>query len=387
MAKFCLNSEDFGVPHHRVRVYIVGRLRHLVKGLMKIRVPGGEDIEAFLDPLSVKQPPETKQFTAIERRNLTSVIKALRNKGAEPRDENFLVDVDASETIRGVRKNACPCMLASRTKGFWITSRDRRLTLSEASRLQGMEPLTSRTLSSSKLFSLLGNAMTRTVYGGVLRTTLVSIGVTEFPHEKPPVTVLDRKVRPFTVPVGSRLVKVKGPRPYTYLEEGGVAHMQTFGGDQALQETVSVTDAVSKSEILEPCETCEPDADGEVVHVRRARLEDHVFGILGKCRKCDWHLCNDCSNKGVRCTCLDHFQKPELSLMTRDYHDGFASAFASSDHDHLASAFAAIPGSGEASAPPLVALYLPPHALQEYVESRLTSGGRLFRKSLKCRCE
>ena len=83
VAKFCLNSEDFGVPHHRVRVYIVGRLRHLVKEPMRIRVAGKEDIEAFLDPLSMKQPPETKQLTAIERRNLVSVIKALRAKGAD----------------------------------------------------------------------------------------------------------------------------------------------------------------------------------------------------------------------------------------------------------------------------------------------------------------
>ena len=184
------------MPRHRVRVYIIGRLRHLVKGPLKIRVPGREDIEAFLDPLSTKQAPETKQLTANERRNLVPVIKALRSKGAEPRDENFLIDVDASDKSRGVRKNASPCMLASRTKGFWITSRDRRLTLSEASRLQGVEPLTSRTLSSSKLFSLLGNAMTRTVYSEVLRAALVSIGVTEFPHEKPSVTVSDRKVRP-----------------------------------------------------------------------------------------------------------------------------------------------------------------------------------------------
>ena len=37
--------------------------------------------------------------------------------------------------------------------------------------------------------------------------------------------------------------------------------------------------------------------------------------------------------------------------MTRDSHDGFAS----------------VSGCGAASAPPLVALYLPPHALQEFV--------------------
>ena len=123
-------------------------------------------------------------------------------------------------------------MLAARNKGFGVTSRGRRLTLAEASRLQGLEPLTSRSISDSQLFGLLGNAMTRTVVGEVLRAALVSIGVTEFPDEKPPVTVSDRRPRPFDVPVGSRLYKIRGPKPFTYLEEGGVPHIQTFGGEE-----------------------------------------------------------------------------------------------------------------------------------------------------------
>ena len=126
----------------------------------------------------------------------------------------------------------CPCMLAARNRGFWVTSRGRRLTLAEASRLQGLEPPTSRSLSNSQLFGLLGNSMTQTVIGEVLRAALVSLGVKDSPDEKPPVTVSDRRPRPFNVPVGSRLCKIRGPKPFTYLEESGVPHLQTFGGDK-----------------------------------------------------------------------------------------------------------------------------------------------------------
>ena len=183
--------------------------------------------------MSVPQPLETKQLTPLGRRNLNAVVKALRAKGAEPRDEDWIVDVDASEIYRGVRKNASPCMLASRNSGFWITSRARRLRLGEASRLQGLAPLTSRVLSTSQLFGLLGNAMTQTVMIELLRAALISLGVNEFPEEKPPVTVSDRRPGAFNVPVGSRLYKIHGPKPYTYLEEGGVPHMQTFKGDRS----------------------------------------------------------------------------------------------------------------------------------------------------------
>ena len=98
VSKFLLNSEDFAVPHHRLRVYIIGRRRELIKEEnMRIRLLGREDIGAFLDPLSVQQPPETKQLTPLGRRNLNAVLKALKAKGAEPRDEDWIVDVDVSE--------------------------------------------------------------------------------------------------------------------------------------------------------------------------------------------------------------------------------------------------------------------------------------------------
>ena len=112
-----------------------------------------------------------------ERRDLNAAKKSLKARGAELRDQTWIVDVDASDNYRGCRRNASPCMLASRGKGFWCTSRERRPNLGEASRLQGLKPLSSRDIPDSKLFSMLGNAMTAPVIKELLRGALTSLGV------------------------------------------------------------------------------------------------------------------------------------------------------------------------------------------------------------------
>ena len=44
-SKFLLNSEDFAVAHHRLRVFIIGRRRELIKEeKLRIRLLGREDI-------------------------------------------------------------------------------------------------------------------------------------------------------------------------------------------------------------------------------------------------------------------------------------------------------------------------------------------------------
>ena len=57
-------------------MFIIGRRRELIKEeKLRVRLLGREDIGAFLDPLSVPQPPETKQLTPISRSNLNAVFE------------------------------------------------------------------------------------------------------------------------------------------------------------------------------------------------------------------------------------------------------------------------------------------------------------------------
>ena len=106
VSRFLLNSEDFAVPHHRVRLYIIGRCRSLIKDpILRIRLLGREDIGVFLDPLSKQQPPEAKELTLAGHHNLKTTLKALKSRGAEPRDEDWIVDLDASKAFRRCRNN------------------------------------------------------------------------------------------------------------------------------------------------------------------------------------------------------------------------------------------------------------------------------------------
>ena len=163
------------------------------------------------------------------------------------------------------------------------------------------------------------------------------MGLTSSRNKKPPVTVSGRRPRAFNVPVGSRLCKIRGLKPFTYLEEGGVPHMQTFKGDKAdkfeikrpssdkkeagdaPKETVSSCVAVPNLGPPEQCEIC----DSELGWVQRARPEDHEFGRLGRCRQYDWHLCAVSCDQNARCTCLEHFENPKTFSLSRDFGEGF----------------------------------------------------------------
>ena len=107
--------------------------------------------------------------------------------------------------------------------------------------------------------------------------------------------------------------------------------------------------------------------ESEIGWVQRARPEDHELGRLGRCRQCDWHLCAVCLDREARCTCIEQFEKTVVPLISCDYGDGFAS----------------LSGSIEADAEPLIALCLPPHAMQEYVEKQADRWGAALSKDLK----
>ena len=147
--------------------------------------------------------------------------------------------------------------------------------------------------------------------------------------------------------------------------------MQIFKGDQAVKprldvpkETAASCAAVPNLGPTEQCELC----DSNIGWAPRARPEDHEYGILGRCRRCDWHLCSVCCDQRARCTCLEHFENPKVPLRTRNFGEGFALLTGSII---------------EADARPLVALFLPPHALQEFVEKQADKWGAALSKELK----
>ena len=63
--------------------------------------------------------------------------------------QNWLIDIDGGWDVRKgegfrpysglLQPELCPCLLYNRPKGFWITSRGRRLTARETLRIQGFD--------------------------------------------------------------------------------------------------------------------------------------------------------------------------------------------------------------------------------------------------------
>ena len=146
-------------------------------------------------------------------------------------------------------------MLAARSQGYYVTVVDRRLTLAEGSRLQGLTPVHSSTLTEPQLWKLLGNAVSVPVIRHIVSAALLSMG-----------------------DPGALLTDImKGPAPGTPIP------FITHEGVRALR-------ASDEDQFLGICEVCEQTLeDSPALSVSRNRE-----GILGRCPRCPFFLCAAC---------------------------------------------------------------------------------------------
>ena len=179
----CLNTLDFGVPHHRRRIYIVGLRKDCMTKPFTWPPTSKRPIAAsILDPVCADVEKDTlgTQLAKARRRVLRKAFRLIRMKGGSPSKEDWFVDVMSSPKFaNGGRKDALPCLTRARggTHGFWITSRGRFTTTRELIRFQGFKPAALRRLGSkvsdNKLGMALGNAWSLNVASRVLyRATL-----------------------------------------------------------------------------------------------------------------------------------------------------------------------------------------------------------------------
>jgi site-specific DNA-cytosine methylase len=171
-----LNAEDSGVPQHRERLFIVGRLKSACVASFNFppTLPHAS-IEIFLDLPSTRasaHPP----LSAQAQLNLDDELVSLCARGLDPSSECFVIDIDASKRFRSVMRGRSPCLLKSRTQGFYLTNRGRRMTIDEMSRLQGFQPVRSKTVSRAGLAAMVGNAMNLTVTTRILACVLPTVG-------------------------------------------------------------------------------------------------------------------------------------------------------------------------------------------------------------------
>ena len=132
--------------------------------------------------------------------------------------------------------------------------------------------------------------------------------------------------------------------------------MDTFGGDagsqieEAVGEVDPVTGSTSDDGAPAQCDLC----DQLWGWAPKALRGPHQKGLLSTCRKCDYHLCVQCTACELPCHCV--------AL------DRVAALTGEVPIDHVDS---------------LVVLYLPPHAMQDYVEKQATRWSEILGKKLQ----
>ena len=167
-----LDTRDHGVPQRRPRLYFVGLRRDAICSPFAFPQPLPRvSVEPFLAPGS-DCPASSEARSNIAR----SMERDLRAEGVDPAHETYFLDIDSSAAWRRACRGCCPCITASRPRGFWVTMRSRRTTLAELCWLQGLSLPSKIAVTDRQLGRMLGNAMSGNVMERLMRQLLVAIG-------------------------------------------------------------------------------------------------------------------------------------------------------------------------------------------------------------------
>jgi len=183
-----LNTKDHRVPQNRPRWYCVGiRKDTFVTDKSSFHFPDVDpsypSIEFFLDndrlgathSQSIPEQPSFQGLTNTARHNITKARSLILSKGHNPDEQPYIVDCDASTSKSKHICDLSPCITRSRHQGHWITNRNRRMTIYEMFRLQGMDHtqfIVAPGVTIKDLGQQLGNAMSVNVIERVILQAL-----------------------------------------------------------------------------------------------------------------------------------------------------------------------------------------------------------------------
>ena len=112
-------------------------------------------------------------------RNVEAALKRLGFASADACDDEYVIDVDCTAKFRSRPCSVSPCLLHSRSRGYWLLRRQRRFTAAETGRLQGIgSGRISHRLTDGVFRGACGNAMSVSVLMRVLARLLPCAGLT-----------------------------------------------------------------------------------------------------------------------------------------------------------------------------------------------------------------
>lgn len=161
-----LNSEDFGVPQHRERVFIVGHLRRCNRReIFSVR----QNDSAFDKREKSAETPVVRTLTAGGHSGgLHSGMTVIIESEQQKKNDTYSIDLKGiyPNSTRGgvIKKERVPCMEGGGRQPMIVT-RIRRLTPREYMRLQGVsdeitDKLIETGISDTQMYRAAGDAMT-----------------------------------------------------------------------------------------------------------------------------------------------------------------------------------------------------------------------------------
>ena len=186
-----LDSQDYGLPQRRRRLYIVGRRGVWAEAFAFPAKRPRVSLRPFLDAKEKDEDPERLPAAGLARDNAATALRQSRQDRTVTNGADLVVDIDCSGPRLRPASSVVPCLTASRTQGLWLLSRGRRMRPREALRCQGVSPAKyAWNVSSSEMFRLAGNAVSVPVVEAVLQRLLEDLrlleaepGVQERPRE------------------------------------------------------------------------------------------------------------------------------------------------------------------------------------------------------------
>ena len=180
-----VNTANWGLPHHRERVYIIGLWTATMNKASPFLWPraatNSVPIDDLLDSTCTGGPAALGSLGPSCRTKLQAYLQQLCSAGHNPHKDTWIIDVFSSK-IHGM-KGQSPCLTRTRcgAGGHWVSNLSRLLTVPEMLSLQGMSSNTLNRvgISNRQMGLMIGNAMSVNVLERLLLRLLPAVGLAD----------------------------------------------------------------------------------------------------------------------------------------------------------------------------------------------------------------
>ena len=184
-----LDSSEYMVPQVRKRIFVVAIRKDSTRhDFVWPASVGSVTVAEYLDPPTDSDKPGRMPSTDRGKERCKNAYTKVFADGVDPRKTPVLVDMDCSPKFATFGVNVARTLTRSRGAqgGPWVSTRGRRMTVSEMCRLQGFlvreVPWEAASVTEHQIGAMLGNSVAVPVIGAVVAEALYAGGLTSQRH-------------------------------------------------------------------------------------------------------------------------------------------------------------------------------------------------------------